>query len=150
MKDTVKVEIEPRLSDRARAIRQAVFVEEQGFRREFDDTDDRSAHALALCGDEAVGTARLFRSAEGEYTLGRVAVRKQYRGKGVGRAMLDALIAYARAQGARKIVLYAQTHAEGFYRAAGFERREKTLYEDGVEHVSMEMTLDYNTTGGGR
>ena len=45
----MEVSIYSELPDEARAIRQAVFVEEQGFQEEFDDIDNtEAAHLVGL------------------------------------------------------------------------------------------------------
>lgn len=129
------------LPAQAREIRQLVFVEEQGFTEEFDAIDDRAYHIVATADCVSVGTARMYRSAEEEYTIGRVAVLSAWRGFGIGKRMIERLTQSARDSGAARIVLYAQLHAEGFYRKAGFQSLGIRVYEDGVEHVAMEKRL---------
>ncbi|MBE6787942.1 MAG: GNAT family N-acetyltransferase, partial [Ruminococcaceae bacterium] len=68
-------------------IRTKVFVFEQGFTDEIDDIDATALHFLAFCEGIAVGTCRAFKTNEG-YILGRLAVLKQYRKKGVGSTLL--------------------------------------------------------------
>ena len=72
------------LPDEARAIRQKVFVEEQGFMDEFDDADASARHLVALDDGKPVGTCRFFHMADGAYIIGRIAVVAECRGKGIG------------------------------------------------------------------
>ena len=61
------------LPDEAAAIRNNVFVEEQGFTDEFDAIDERSWHVVVYDGEKAVATGRVFSDSETEYHIGRVA-----------------------------------------------------------------------------
>ena len=123
----------------ARPVREEVFVVEQGvpLAEEWDEHDARCRHAVAQ--DRAggtIGTARLLP----EGRIGRMAVRKGWRRKGVGAGLLRALLDEARRSGIARVVLHAQTHAAGFYRGFGFSARGGEFLEAGIPHV--EMTLD--------
>ena len=125
---------------RARKIRDAVFIVEQKVpvELEWDDWDSRSDHALALDGNgNPIGTARLLPDGH----LGRMAVLDPWRGKGVGRALVEALLQRARERGLRRIVLHAQTHASGFYRKLGFAEFGAPFEEAGIPHIAMAIEL---------
>src|SRR5688500_4546635 len=84
--------------ERLRAIRRAVFIEEQGVPEalEWDGLDEQCQHALALGpGDVVIGTGRLTPDAH----IGRMAVARAWRGKGVGSAILQSLLKEAQAAG---------------------------------------------------
>ena len=121
METELSIELLPWESARAHSapIRFAVFVEEQGVPREIelDDMDGRSLHAVAFMGATAVATARLLPDAH----IGRMAVLRPWRGRGIGGEILARLIERARERGDREVVLSAQVHATGFYRAHGFD-----------------------------
>ena len=122
--------------DRASRIRLAVFVEEQRvpIEIEWDDQDDRSLHALAYsAAGEAVATGRLLPDGH----IGRMAVLKQWRGQGVGGAILERLVEAARERGDAEIELFAQTHALEFYRRHGFVERGEIFEEAGIPHQAM-------------
>jgi predicted GNAT family N-acyltransferase len=128
--------------DRAalRAVREAVFVREQHVpsELEWDEFDAHGIHVLATdAAAGAIGTARLLRDG----TIGRMAVLKAWRGKGVGKAILLRLLEEARKQHLQQIVLHAQTHASGFYRKLGFEMMGEEFIEAGIPHVRMVATL---------
>ncbi len=84
-----------------------------------------------------VGTGRLLEHAPGVGRIGRMAVHQAARGAGVGRALLDALLAAARERGDREVLLHAQTTALPFYRRAGFVPRGETFVEAGIGHLEM-------------
>ncbi len=124
----------------ARPVREKVFVEEQGVPREleWDEWDERCEHAVA-CDSKgrAIGTARLLP----EGRVGRMAVLVEWRRRGVGAALLGALIALARERSMPRVTLHAQTHAAGFYRRFGFSERGGEFSEAGIPHVEMALEL---------
>jgi predicted GNAT family N-acyltransferase len=123
---------------KAFAIRLRVFVREQGVPTEIElDRDDRRAiHFLATSVGRTLGTARVVmhgRSAK----IGRMAVLKTYRRKGVGAALLKRAISTARKLGAAKIYLHAQVAVIGFYEALGFHAVGRKFDEAGIAHRKM-------------
>jgi predicted GNAT family N-acyltransferase len=129
----------PAAQTEAKRIRFAVFVEEQGVPAEIelDDMDTHCLHALAFEGDEAVGTGRLLPDGH----IGRMAVVKAWRGRGVGGALLRRLVEAARERGDREALLSAQVHALGFYRGHGFTPYGDVYHEAGIPHQAMRLTL---------
>jgi predicted GNAT family N-acyltransferase len=126
--------------DAARRIRLAVFVDEQRVppELEMDEDDAPSLHTLAFVDGKAVGTARLLPDGH----IGRMAVLKGWRGRGVGAAMLKRLIEAARNRGDREVMLSAQLHALGFYRAHGFAAEGPVYEEAGIPHQAMRLKLE--------
>lgn len=119
-----------------RLVRHAVFVVEQAVPEEleWDGSDSACRHVIAVDDTErVVATGRL----DPDDHIGRMAVMRDVRGRGAGRAVLDHLIAIARERGSREVVLNAQIHAMDFYLGAGFERFGERFLEAGIEHQSM-------------
>jgi predicted GNAT family N-acyltransferase len=123
----------------AAPIRFTVFVEEQGVPRdiELDEMDPRCIHAVAFADKKAVATGRLLPDGH----IGRMAVLKQWRGRGIGGQILNALLDEARARGHREAVLSAQVHATAFYRAHGFVEEGAEYLEAGIAHRDMRRRL---------
>ena len=121
------------------AIRQAVFVDEQQVppELELDALDATAIHALALLDGAPVGTGRLL--ADGR--IGRMAVLKSARGKGIGEALLGALMQAAADQGMKEVQLHAQLHAMGFYEKAGFTAFGAVFDDAGIAHRAMRRAL---------
>ncbi|WP_125076265.1 GNAT family N-acetyltransferase [Pseudoxanthomonas sp. SGT-18] len=122
------------------AVRTTVFVEGQGVPAELerDALDPVSIHVLARDADGTpVGTARLTP----DRRIGRMAVLPGHRGRGIGEAMLAALVAHARAQGWAEVGLHAQLHALAFYARAGFVPCGPVFTEAGIEHRRMARRL---------
>ena len=119
-------------------IREEVFMQEQGFKNEFDDIDDSATHIVLYDDGSPVGCCRVYPDeAVGRFIFGRLAVRKKYRGQDIGRKIMEKAIEYLSSIGASYISLSAQIQAKGFYANFGFmeegeeyldEHSEKDLY----------------------
>ena len=121
-------------------LRFAIFVGEQNVPPgiELDDLDAKCIHAVAYDVDnKAIGTGRLLPDGH----IGRMAVLRQWRGRGVGGRILEALIEKAREQGHKEVVLAAQAHAVGFYRAHGFAEEGREYLEAGLPHRDMRRAI---------
>ncbi len=119
-------------------VRQQVFVEEQQvpMALEWDGHDENAMHLLALNGyGEAIGCARL----PGAGIIGRMAVLKSWRGKGVGRALLAHAIQYYQTRNIQTIQLSAQLHAIAFYQKAGFKICSAPYLDANILHVDMRL-----------
>jgi YbgC/YbaW family acyl-CoA thioester hydrolase len=134
----------PSVGTDAAALRQAVFVQEQGIaaEEEWDAHDATALHAVVYNPlGQAVGTGRLLPAEQGVGKIGRMAVHQALRGSGVGARVLQALVNAARARGDRALRLSAQLSAVGFYERLGW-RRVGALYDEvGIPHQAMEMCL---------
>lgn len=119
-------------------IRIRVFVQEQRVPVEIElDTDDqRAIHFLAIKSDKVVGTARIVMR-HGDAKIGRMAVLKSYRRKGVGVALLKRAILAAKRLHARRIYLHAQVPVIGFYQRMGFRPVGQVFDEAGIPHRKM-------------
>ncbi len=131
---------------RAFEVRRAVFVREQGVPEDeeidaHDRSDGSACHAFIVEAGEAVAAGRFFARPDGAVQIGRMAVLAPFRGRGYGRALLDALVAEARARDYPRAVLHAQTHARGFYERAGFRAHGPEFLDAGILHVEMEREL---------
>ncbi len=123
-----------------RGIRTAVFTDEQGIDPgiDFDGDDSKCLHVLAKnATGSTVGTARMFDDGH----IGRMAVLQAYRRQGVGRAMMDALIAAATGRGLKQVYLNSQVQVIEFYRALGFEKTGAPFMEAGIEHIRMQRQV---------
>lgn len=132
------------LGQAATTIRREVFVEEQHIPAdlEWDSADASCLHALARNRfGVPLATGRLLEHVPGVAKIGRMAVLRPMRGTRIGRQVLDALMAEARRQGYREVLLHAQLSAENFYLRAGFQRRGQPFEEAGIGHVEMVRAL---------
>ncbi len=137
---TVEIDRWDAVREEAYAIRHAVFVIEQKVpaELELDEWDDQCWHALARdTAGRAVATGRLLPDGH----IGRMAVRKEARGTGVGARVLEALISKAQSLGYPELILNAQTHAMAFYTRAGFTPEGEAFEEAGIPHQTMRRVL---------
>lgn len=129
--------------NKAFAIREKVFVEEQQVSREeeYDEFEKSSAHFLALNEQgEPAGTAR-WRFTDKGIKLERFAVLKESRGTGVGTALVAAVLedveAHPHTEG-KKVYLHAQLTAVPLYAKFGFEKKGEQFEECNIWHYQME------------
>lgn len=126
----------------ALSIRRAVFTEEQGFSVE-DDVDGKDPDAIHLLATDdglAVGTARLILSGR-DGKIGRVAVLKPMRGRGIGKDLVLFAVDELRRRGAARATLGSQMHALGFYEALGFTASGPVFSDAGAPHRQMVLDL---------
>jgi predicted GNAT family N-acyltransferase len=123
-------------------LRHDVFCVEQGVpeREELDGRDREGVHLAAVTGGELLGTCRLLFVGP-TVQFSRLAVRESARRRGIATALLELADTEARAGGARRLVLHAQTYARRLYERAGYEPRGRVFMEAGIEHVAMEKHL---------
>jgi predicted GNAT family N-acyltransferase len=128
-------------NDALRAVRDPVFIHEQKvpIEEEIDAFDPISRHVIARDADDRpIGTGRL----SPERAIGRMAVIEEWRGRGVGQALLAALLDEARALCYSQVTLHAQVHAIPFYERFGFETFGDEFDECGIMHRTMRRTVD--------
>jgi predicted GNAT family N-acyltransferase len=125
-------------------LRHRVFCLEQGVPKheEIDGRDDDGLHLVAVRSDDGqvVGTCRLL-FVDRTVQLSRLAVHPAARREGIATRLLLAAEAEAELRRTRRIVLHAQTYAQGLYEAVGYEPRGRLFVEAGIEHVAMEKRL---------
>lgn len=122
------------------AIRRMVFVDEQKVPEalEWDGLDPECVHVLAAAASGMpIGTGRLLPDGH----IGRMAVLKDWRGRGVGGALLAALIEAAREAGHARAQLNAQVHALGFYARYGFVAEGPVFDDAGIPHRAMTLAF---------
>ena len=124
------------------ALRHTVFVLEQGYTAEgeVDELDPVSHHLLAQEDGAPIATARVY--VDGNTAkIGRVCVLASRRGIGLGADLINASVALAQQQGARRVVLGAQAHAVGFYVKLGFAPYGEIYDDEGEPHQMMERNF---------
>jgi predicted GNAT family N-acyltransferase len=132
------------LGSEAAAVRNAVFVAEQGVPAEIelDELDPMVVHAVAReTGGRCVGTARLIAESAGTARIGRMAVLAGWRGQGLGAALLSRLFEQAVNSGMWQVVISAQIQAMPFYRRYGFVEDGREYLDAGIRHMAMRREL---------
>ncbi len=151
--------VSPAQRDAGLALRFAVFVDEQRVdpNAERDDLDDdpSTIHVLVLA-DDAVGDAPTERDVlgvgralkprdDGRPHIGRVAVAREARRTGVGRALMDALEREALEAwgvgGEVTVELSAQIQAIPFYEEIGYVVAGERYLDEGIWHRDATKTV---------
>lgn len=139
------VEAENRINDCV-AIREAVFVKEQGvpLELEVDEMDSPGSgctHFLLLEGEKCIGTFRGFFETVDTVHLQRFCILKEFRGLGYGKEAFDFAAEYFRTKGAVRLTFGAQCSAIGFYERCGCEAVSDVFLDAGLPHRTMEKRL---------
>lgn len=127
----------------AYSIRKRVFIQEQGVPEELelDEFDLNAQHALAYADSECIGTARLVTLPDNLGRIGRMAVLPRYRGQGIGKQLLGALLKVCQSQGIQQIELHAQVTVIPFYEQFGFIVQGDIYDEAGIPHRDMILRI---------
>ncbi|MBE5960953.1 MAG: GNAT family N-acetyltransferase [Lachnospiraceae bacterium] len=141
----MKIKIYDKLSDSARIIREEVFMKEQGFQNEFDEIDDRAKHIVLYTEEgKPVATCRIFKGEySGDYILGRLAVRKEYRGKNIGATIVEEAERCVKELGGNTLSLHAQCRVSKFYQNLGFSEYGEADEDEGCPHIWMKKVLSH-------
>lgn len=131
-------------AEEAKRIRFTVFVDEQKVppELELDEIDEVAFHVLVRSNTDAIGTGRLYEreDAAGVGRIGRVAVLKEWRHMGAGRAVMMALMSEGHARRYERLLLDSQVQAIPFYEGLGFSIVGELHDDAGIPHRYMEIT----------
>jgi predicted GNAT family N-acyltransferase len=123
-----------------KAVREVVFIEEQHVPLyiEWDEFDQDAIHLLALDAyGKAIGCARILKKGR----IGRMAVMPDWRGQGLGLALLDEAMKICKSLGMQSVAISSQTHAIKFYEKAGFTVTSEAYIDANIWHVDMQRTI---------
>lgn len=126
-------------------IREEVFITEQGFLYDKDINDDNAWHIAGYDGEILIAAARLYEVSNGIFSIGRVAVKKEYRRQYIGDTLLRALEDKAVQLKGYMIEISAQILAIPFYKKEGYKKSGCEYQEDGFPHIKMikDLTKPY-------
>ena len=130
------------LPKEAMYIREEVFMKEQGFENEFDETDQIAVHYVLFDDDAPIACCRYFPDKEPNcYLIGRISVLSSYRGKQLGARLLADAETHIKANGGIKLSLSAQLRVQGFYEKQGYTSIGEVYMDEHCEHIHMEKLL---------
>ena len=123
----------------AKVIREKVFIQEQGFKNEFDDIDKTAYHIVVYYNNQAVACGRTFLDQDNYegYILGRIATLKPYRGKKFASKVMLELEQKALESGAKQVKLSAQETVKVFYEKLGYVTTSEIYLDEGCPHITM-------------
>jgi len=144
MENNLKVEVVKWIDeyDSLTMIREKVFIEEQKVtsQLEWDGMDENAMHFLVFKDEEAIGCARAV-VIKNYMQLGRMAVLKEYRGQGIGSALLEKAIVTAKLNQISSIYISAQCYAIDFYLKFGFKVMSDIYLDAEILHRDMTLKL---------
>ncbi|CAM8402425.1 GNAT family N-acetyltransferase [Candidatus Methylopumilus planktonicus] len=144
MENNLKVEVVKWIDeyDSLTMIREKVFIQEQKVtpQLEWDGMDEKAIHFLVFNDKAAIGCARAI-VIKDHMQLGRMAVLKEYRGQGIGSALIEKAMTTAKLNQLSAIYISAQCHAIDFYKKFGFEVTSDIYLDAEIPH--RDMTLDF-------
>ena len=119
-------------------IRRKVFIKEQSCPEEIeiDEYEEDSIHFIGLFNGKAACTSRL-RFIGDKAKFERLAVLKKYRKYGLGRGMLEHVLAYIDKNNYKTTVTHAQSYLLKFYEDFGFVKEGSEFLEAGIKHYLM-------------
>ena len=130
------------------ALRIEVFVKEQNVPMELEidekDNSENTVHIGFFDNNKLIGVARLIDLDKDVIHIGRVAIDREYRGRGIGYELIIGCENIAKQILKKEIIieLSAQIQAEKFYESLGYNRVNDKIYLDaGIEHVDMRKEL---------
>lgn len=122
------------------AIRRIVFVDEQNCPPELEwEHEEESVHFLGLVDGIPAGASR-WRKTDKGYKLERFAVLKEFRGIGMGQALVNAVLKDL-PEDATYAYLHAQIAAMFLYAKFGFRKEGEQFEEAGIQHFKMVLDL---------
>ncbi len=121
----------------AYAVREAVFMKEQGFQNEVDNNDDKATHCVIYDNDLPVAVGRYYNEKGERIIVGRICVLPQYRGKNLGARLLEEIEAHAVEKGYRSAELSAQVAVKEFYEKYEYKQEGKFYLDEHCLHVKM-------------
>lgn len=126
------------------ALREEVFYGEQGVpqQEDLDGLDEQALHVIALSPVETqmIGTLRVVLDGS-RAKIGRVVVKRDWRGRGIASRMLELALTEVRERGCEEVRLASQTQVVPLYERAGFTVESEPFEEAGIPHVWMGLRL---------
>lgn len=122
-------------------LRSEVFVVEQEcIYQDCDKKDINAIHLFCIENGEVIATLRILNKGVSydEFSIGRVAVKKEYRRKQLGRKSMEMAINYIEeTYGNNPIRISAQCYIKDFYKSLGFIEVSDIYLEDDIPHIEM-------------
>ena len=139
----VKIALTSQQREDAFSIRNKVFVEEQGVpvTLELDELDKTATHFVVYTAETPIGAGRLRETTPGTGKVERICVLPEYRGRQLGKLVMNSLEKHAKKEGLEKIVLNSQSYAIPFYEKLGYVITSPEFMDADIPHRAMEKKL---------
>ena len=121
-------------------IRTAIFIDEQGFKNEFDEIDKNCSHIVLYDNNKPIAICRYFLE-NNNYHIGRVAILKEYRGNHLGYEIMNIAEKEIKNEGGKTIEVSAQVRVIDFYKKLGYKKSGEVYFDEYCEHIKMVKRL---------
>ncbi|MBR1724574.1 MAG: GNAT family N-acetyltransferase [Ruminococcus sp.] len=113
-------------------------------RQEFDEHDAPDTKYIVLTDDDfPVATCPFYKLDEASAMIGRVVVLPEYRGKGLGKRVIEEAEAWLRELGITRAVVESRDVAVGFYEKLGYAVTDKIIiHGETFDCIRMEKATD--------
>lgn len=137
------IKVFDKIPPESRFIRETVFLSEQGFEKEYDENDNIAKHIVIYENDEAIGTCRLYWDDEVNcYHVGRIAVLKPHRGKGLGIKIVTEAEKIIKEMGGKEVFISGQVQVVEFYvKKLGYTQYGDVYLEEKKPHVALKKSI---------
>lgn len=122
-------------------LREKIFISEQGFLYDEDKKDAEAWHVVCIDNGNVIASARLYKKLNGIFSIGRLAVEKEYRNQYIGDTLIRILEDKTVSLSGHTIELCSIVNAVGFYEKQGYVKNGKTQYIDNILHFYMMKDL---------
>ena len=124
-------------------VRRKVFVEEQGvpLSLELDELDKTADHFVVYTNASPIGAGRIRETTSGIGKVERVCILPEYRGKHLGKLIMQTLEDHAATKGFEKVILNAQSYAVPFYEKLGYIITSPEFMDADIPHRAMEKRI---------
>ena len=139
----MEIKVFDAIPDEARFIRETVFLDEQGFEREYDENDNVAKHIVIYEDEKAIATCRVYWDDEVScYHVGRIAVLKPHRGKGLGIKIVTEAEKLIKELGSNEVFISGQVRVAEFYKnKLGYTQYGESYLEENVPHVALKKNI---------
>ena len=137
------IKVFDKIPPESRFIRETVYLSEQGFEKEYDENDNIAKHIVIYENDEAIGTCRLYWDDEVNcYHVGRIAVLKPHRGKGLGIKIVTEAEKIIKEMGGKEVFISGQVQVVEFYvKKLGYTQYGDVYLEEKKPHVALKKSI---------
>lgn len=121
-------------------LRQDIFIIEQDcIYADIDDVDFFSEHLYLKDEDLVIACSRIV-PAHKKFdvpSIGRIAVHKNYRKKGLGKELVQRSLDILSKKNIDTVIIEAQSYLQAFYESMGFQKSSEPYDVDGISHIKM-------------
>lgn len=123
-------------------VRNSVFIKEQNVDLKTDLQDEEKCQFIAIYkGQECIATGRIYKTSNSTVYFQRIAIKKHFRGKGIGNILIIYMEKIAKKQKIKTILVPAKLTALNFYKKLGYTEEGDIFLRPNGKHLMTRKTL---------